>query len=100
KMVGKLHWWLISWANRRRLHGRALELFEMFNVYLPYITTEKVFDAAPTRAALGSRVPYPKIASYLERVADYAVTREWGKRVSWDPSAYDADASIGEETQP
>jgi len=76
-----LHWWL---AQRHR--GRPRHLLNAFNAYRPYIATEKRFVAASTRRLLEGKVPYPRIESYLLRVADYAVTREWGKDVSWDPS--------------
>jgi len=86
RFVGPLRWKLIKWWMGRKLAGRAKEQFDAFNIYLPYVTTEKRFDVAATLASLEGRVAYPTIASYIERVAEYAVTREWGKRVSWDPS--------------
>ncbi|HVY62094.1 MAG TPA: SDR family oxidoreductase [Planctomycetota bacterium] len=92
--VHPLLWGIVKWWLRRKLEGRAREQFEAFNIYLPYITTEKRFDASETRALLNSSVRYPRIAEYIERVAEYAVTREWGKRVSWDPSAL-ADSIAG-----
>ncbi len=88
RLVGPLRWRILKWWMGRRLEGRAKEQFAAFNVYLPYITTEKRFDAASTRRALEGKVAYPKIESYIRRIAEYAVTREWGKRVSWDPAAY------------
>jgi long-chain acyl-CoA synthetase len=93
RIVGPWLWRVMKWWMARRLSGRAKEQFDAFNVYLPYVTTEKRFDVAPTRAALDGAVPYPRIASYIERVAEYAVTREWGRRVSWDPSAFQESVS-------
>jgi thioester reductase-like protein len=87
KLIGPLAWRVVRWWLRRRLRGRPKQQFESFNIYLPYITTNKRFAAASTRRALEGRVAYPKIESYILRVAEYAVTREWGKEVSWDPSA-------------
>ena len=55
-----------------------------------------------SRSALSSRskscaVEYPPLASYIERVAEYAVTREWGKRVSWDPAGLQDSQQIEAE---
>jgi thioester reductase-like protein len=86
RMIGPLAWRGVRWWVGRRLRGKPKRQFEAFNTYLPYILTEKRFLAAETRRALAARVPYPPIASYLLRVAEYAVTREWGKDVSWAPS--------------
>lgn len=83
---GRLRWRFLSWAIGRRLAGRAKEQFQLFLTYLPYVFTEKRFDATATRAALAGKVAYPPCETYLERIAAYAVTREWGRRVSWDPS--------------
>jgi hypothetical protein len=46
------------------------------------------------RRALEGKVPYPPIESYLLRVAEYAVSREWGKQVSWDPAAQRAMTAV------
>ena len=85
RTAGKLRWRLISWWAGRRLEGRAREQFDQFLVYLPYLFTRKRFDAKATRDAISGRAPYPRIESYIDRIAEYAVTREWGRRVSWDP---------------
>ncbi|RME72135.1 MAG: NAD-dependent epimerase/dehydratase family protein [Planctomycetota bacterium] len=85
-IIGRWRWRLILWRARRRLAGRAREQLEAFNLYLPYLLTEKIFDTTEARRRLGDALPYPPIASYLRKVAEYAVTREWGRRVSWDPS--------------
>ncbi len=89
KIVGRLRWRAIAWWQGRRLAGRAKEQFKSFLTYLPYLFTEKRFDARATRAALEGRVAYPPIETYLEKIAEYAVTREWGRRVSWDPASGD-----------
>lgn len=86
RFVSKWRWWFIKWWMGRKLSGRAREQFDAFNIYLPYVTTEKRFDVAATHALLEGKVRYPRIAEYIERIAEYAVSREWGKRVSWDPS--------------
>ncbi len=85
RMIGPLAWRAVRWWMGRRLEGKAKRQFEAFNIYLPYILTDKRFLAGETRRAVEGRVPYPPIASYLLRVAEYAVTREWGRDVSWAP---------------
>jgi len=86
RLVSPRIWGLYSWWLAQRHRGRPRHLLNAFSAYRPYIATEKRFVAASTRRFLEGRVPYPRIESYLLRVADYAVTREWGKDVSWDPS--------------
>ena len=86
RLIGPLAWRAVRWWYGRRLRGKARRQFEAFNTYLPYILTDKRFVASSTRRLLAGRVPYPSIASYLLRVAEYAVTRDWGKDVSWAPS--------------
>ncbi len=86
RLIGPLAWRGVRWWLGRRLKGRPRQQFEAFNIYLPYIMTDKQFVATSTRRALDGRVPYPRIGSYILRVAEYAATREWGKEVSWDPS--------------
>ncbi len=86
RVVGPLRWGLIRWWLRRTLSKQARRKLDAFETYLPYVFTEKRFVAAETRAALGALAPYPPLASYLDRVAEYAVTREWGREVSWDPA--------------
>ena len=86
RLIGPLAWRFLRWWLGRRLRGKPKRQFEAFNTYLPYILTDKRFLASETRQALEGRVRYPPIASYLLRVAEYAVTREWGKDVSWAPS--------------
>jgi long-chain acyl-CoA synthetase len=86
RLASPLAWKLYSWWLVRRYRGRPRRLLDAFNTYRPYITTEKRFVATSTRRSLEGVVAYPRIDSYLRLVAEYAVTREWGKDVSWDPS--------------
>ena len=86
RLIGPMAWWGIRWWYGRKLRGKAKRQFDAFNTYLPYILTDKRFVATSTRQALDGRVPYPPVASYILRVAEYAITREWGKDVSWAPS--------------
>jgi thioester reductase-like protein len=86
RVVGAVPWAVIRWWLRRTLTRLPRRQFDAFEKYLPYILTDKRFLAADTRRALEGRVAYPPIASYLARVAEYAVTREWGRDVSWDPA--------------
>jgi hypothetical protein len=89
-LIGPAAWTVVRWWLGWRLSGRRKRQFEAFNIYLPYIMSAKRFSAANTRQALAGRVPYPAIATYILRVADYALTREWGQEVSWDPALIDA----------
>jgi thioester reductase-like protein len=100
RVVGPLRWRLLSWWVRRRLKGRALEQFEAFNLYIPYLLTEKCFDTTEARRLLEGRVPYPPIESYVDRVAEYAVTRSWGRRVSWDPALLESGVWSGSGARP
>ena len=85
-MIGPLQWAVLRWWLRRTLPRLPRRQLEAFDKYLPFILSTKRFVATETREALAGRVAYPPIASYLTRVADYAVTREWGDEVSWDPA--------------
>jgi thioester reductase-like protein len=86
RIVGPWQWAVLRWWLRRTLARVPRRQFDAFETYLPYILSEKRFAAAETRRALEGRVAYPRIATYLARVAEYAVTREWGGDVSWDPA--------------
>ena len=86
RVVGPARWAVLRWWLRRSLARVPRRQFDAFETYLPYILSDKRFVAAETRRALEGRVAYPPIASYLARVAEYAVTREWGGEVSWDPA--------------
>ena len=94
RLVNPIAWKVLRYWLGRRLHGRPREQFEAFNVYVPYLLTEKRFVAWDTRRALEGRVAYPRIASYVLQMADYAATREWGKRVSWDASLLVTSTSL------
>jgi thioester reductase-like protein len=86
RVLGPVRWAVRRWWLRRTLARLPRRQFDAFNKYLPFILSEKRFVATETRRMLEGRVAYPPIASYLGRVAEYAVTREWGEEVSWDPA--------------
>ncbi len=86
RVAGPVGWALLRWWLRRTLPKQGRRKLDAFETYLPYIFTDKRFVAEETRAALGGRVTCPPLASYLDRVTEYAVTREWGRDVSWDPA--------------
>jgi long-chain acyl-CoA synthetase len=50
---------------------------EQADVYVPYFDVETVFDAAPTHALIG---PPPPLASYFDRLIDFAEAARWGKK--------------------
>lgn len=95
RVIKPWRWKVMSWWLRRRLKGRALEQLTSFEIYLPYMLTEKRFDTSGARRLLEQHVPYPPIATYLDRVAEYAVTRQWGRRVSWDPALLESGSWSG-----
>ncbi len=84
RVVGPLTWAVLRRAWRLTMKQQVLRRFGAFETYLPYVFTEKRFVAEETRRALGERVRCPPVASYFARVTEYAITREWGRRVSWD----------------
>lgn len=86
RVISLLRWRFTLWWLRRKLRGLALEKLNSFCIYLPYLLTEKHFVTDETLAVIGDEVVYRPILSYLEYVASYAVAREWGRRVSWDPA--------------
>ena len=86
RMIGPAQWAVLRWWLRRTLPRLPRRQLEAFNKYLPFILSAKRFVATETQSILEGRVTYPPIASYLTRVAEYAVTREWGDEVSWDPA--------------
>ncbi|GIW72295.1 MAG: hypothetical protein KatS3mg102_1837 [Planctomycetota bacterium] len=100
RIVGPWRWRLIRWWLRRRLPRRARQQLEAFQLYLPYLLTDKVFDNTEARRLLAGRVAYPPVSSYLDRVAEYAVTREWGRRVSWDPALLESGLWHGAAAEP
>jgi len=86
RVIGPVRWAVLRWWLRRTLARLPRRQFDAFNKYLPFILSNKRFVATETRRVLEGHVAYPPVASYLARVAEYAVTREWGEDVSWDPA--------------
>lgn len=84
RLVGPVVWGAVRRWVGWRLTGRPKEQFQAFNLYLPYILANQQFDASATRQALAGTVAYPRIETYIRAMVEYAVTREWGRDVSWE----------------
>jgi nucleoside-diphosphate-sugar epimerase len=100
KIIGRWRWRLLLWYARRRLGKLVRAQFDNFNLYLPYLLTEKIFDPSEAQRQLEGAVAYPPIETYLRKVAEYAVTREWGRRVSWDPALLESGVWSGTSEGP
>ena len=65
---------LVLWGKRR-------EVMRKGRVYLPYFSYRAQFDTTETRAAVdphGYRVPH--VREYFEKLIDYALATEWGRK--------------------
>ena len=73
-----LHPVLVRTGSERR--RRALRGSEAF---FPYFSMETRYDDGAARAALrSSRIEAPPLASYFDRLIDYALRAEWGRKRS------------------
>ncbi|MEA2157053.1 MAG: hypothetical protein QOE11_3193, partial [Solirubrobacteraceae bacterium] len=59
---------------RRRRFLRATE------AYLPYFAIRVRYDDAQARAALGSAIAPAPLSEYFDRLVDYALLADWGRR--------------------
>lgn len=77
-------------ALRWALGRRRADVFKGGAAYLPYFTSDLVFDTSRTDAALaGTGIRAPRVQSYFERLFDYCKATDFGKR----PLLPDASAS-------
>ena len=61
--------------------GRRRRMLERSEAYFPYFAVDTVFDDAATRAALGpEHVRRAPLWSYFDRLVDFAVRADWGRR--------------------
>lgn len=66
--------WLLVWGKRRDAMKKA-------RVYLPYFSYRAHFETTRTTAALaGSAARVPPVREYFQRLVDYAVDSDWGRR--------------------
>jgi len=70
---------LVLWGKRR-------EVMRKGRVYLPYFSYRAAFDTTQTRAAVaGAGLQVPVVRTYFEKLIDYALATEWGKRGAGQP---------------
>jgi len=73
--------------------GRAI--MEKLEVYLPYLTRQKLFDTSNAIAALrGTGITPPPLASYFERVVRYCRETDWGRVARDVPASEEEGMSI------
>jgi thioester reductase-like protein len=69
---------------RRKLAGdgsRTSALLEQLEGLIPYVTVNRLFDAATTESLLkGSGITFPRFSEYAEKMLGYCVATNWGKR--------------------
>ena len=68
---------------RRRtlMPGKLESLMIQLDTLLPYVSVNRLFDSATTDALLqGSGITFPQFRDYAERVFDYCVKTQWGKK--------------------
>jgi long-chain acyl-CoA synthetase len=64
----------VAWGKRRKALRAG-------RVYVPYLSHGARFDTTQAETALGGcGLPIPDVQAYFERLLDYAVRSEWGKR--------------------
>ena len=65
----------------RAAGGRRQRMLRRSEAYFPYFAVDTVFDDTATRAALApARVRRAALASYFDRIVDFAVSADWGRR--------------------
>jgi thioester reductase-like protein len=71
-------------AFRQRITGGrsgASTLLEQLEALVPYVTVNRLFDGTTTEGLLeGSGIVFPRFDEYAERILEYCVKTNWGKR--------------------
>jgi long-chain acyl-CoA synthetase len=68
--------------------GKRREVMKKGRVYLPYLAYRAQFDTTQARSALAGRdCVVPPVRDYLEKLIEYAVASEWGRREPHTPVA-------------
>lgn len=66
--------YLVTWGKRR-------EMLRKGRVYVPYFAFRAAFDTSQARPALEPRdLRPPLVQDYFQRLIDYAISSDWGKR--------------------
>ena len=81
RVLNRWQWWLYR-AGMSLLGKRDLLLsLRRFDLYRPYLQTQKRFDDTVTREALkGSGIRRPAVGSYLDRILAYALKTNFGRQ--------------------
>jgi hypothetical protein len=65
--------------------GKRRDAMKKARVYLPYFSYRAHFDTTQARAAMAaSGAHVPQVRDYFQKLVDYAVDSDWGRR---DPRA-------------
>jgi thioester reductase-like protein len=71
---------LLKPALRLLSGSRGRQVIDKLEIYLPYLTTHKVFDTSNTvRALRGTGIAVPRLADYFGRVVRYCLETDWGR---------------------
>jgi thioester reductase-like protein len=71
-----------EFQRRRTMTTGTLEsLMTQLNTLLPYVSVNRLFDTSTTDALLqGSGITFPEFRDYAERIFDYCVKTQWGRK--------------------
>ncbi|MCL4396400.1 MAG: SDR family oxidoreductase [Chloroflexi bacterium] len=62
-------------------HARLLQALVPLTYFMPHLALPKVFDSGNTRRDLqGSGLTLPDIRTYYDRIVDYCLQTDWGRR--------------------
>jgi hypothetical protein len=65
------------------MRGREEALMGQLDTLLPYVSINRLFDSRNADALLQeSGIIFPRFHEYAERIFDYCVETQWGKRES------------------
>jgi nucleoside-diphosphate-sugar epimerase len=66
---------------RTMMAGKLESLMAQLDTLLPYVSVNRLFDSATTDALLrGSGIAFPEFRDYAERIFNYCVKTQWGKK--------------------
>lgn len=66
---------------RSEISSACRRMFTLVKPFLPYLGVIRSFDTTNTDAALaGTSIHPPRIGTYLERILDYGLKANWGRR--------------------
>ena len=79
------------------LRPRARPFLRATEAYLPYFAMDVSYDDARARAALEpARIRPAPLADYFDRLVDYALTADWGRRPLTRKQATEGSRGVGE----